>query len=171
MKEQFSLSTKRLEIAPLEVSDAYFIRELVNTEGWLKFIGNRNINTGTEAVAYIEKIKSNENISYWIVRLKDGEQSIGIITYIKRDYLDHHDIGFAFLPDSTGKGYAYEATSTVLYQLVNEQKLPRILATTIPENISSIKLLQKIGLQFEKEIEISNEKLHVYGADAGELKI
>lgn len=171
MKEQFSISTARLEIAPLAASDAYFIRELVNTEGWLKFIGNRNITTGTEAVAYIEKINSNENIAYWVVRLKSDEQSIGIITYIKRDYLDHHDIGFAFLPEHTNKGFAYEATSTVLGRLVVELKLPRILATTIPENISSIKLLQKMGLGFEKEIEINNEKLHVYGASADQLKL
>ena len=40
-----------------------------------------------------------------------------------------------------------------------------ILATTIPNNINSIKLLKKLGFQFDKEIETDNEKLHVYSIE------
>src|SRR5215218_9705823 len=93
------LITERLLIIPLATSDDSFILELVNTEGWISFIGNRNITSQVEAKAYIQKILENSNCSYWVVKLKEQQQSIGIITYIKRDYLEHHDIGFAFLPD------------------------------------------------------------------------
>ncbi len=170
MSLQSLISTDRLLIRPLTIHDNRFIFELVNTEGWIKFIGNRNITSQDEAIAYIQKILDSENISYWVVILKDDQESIGVITFIKRDYLEHHDIGFAFLPNFSQKGYAYEAAKAVLNELVKEHDLSRILATTLPENIHSIKLLKKMGLVFEKEIELEKEKLHVYGVSIDTLK-
>jgi RimJ/RimL family protein N-acetyltransferase len=157
------LTTERLLILPLTVSHSQFILKLVNTEGWLKFIGNRHVTIEVEAVAYIERILSHKHISYWVVQLKDSKQSIGIVTFIQRDNLDHPDIGFAFLPEYGNKGYAYEASKAVLNKLIKDKQLSYILATTIPENISSIKLLEKLGLRFEKEIEVDEQKLLVYG--------
>lgn len=162
-------TTDRLSINPLTVNDDNFILKLVNSEGWLKFIGNRNVNTRQEARAYILKILKNKNVKYWIVSVKETQTPAGIVTFIKRDYLNYPDIGFAFLPEFSGNGYAHEATSVVLKNLIQEQSVTHILATTIPENTSSIKLLKKFGLRFEKEIQVENEKLHVYGASVSEL--
>ena len=164
MSHKILLKTDRLLIAPLATNDNSFILELVNTDGWIKFIGNRNITSEIEATNYIQKIIDNPNTNYWLVKLKDNQTKIGIITFIKRDYLEHHDIGFAFLPNFTNNGYAYEATSAVLKNVIQDGNHKQILATTIPENISSIKLLKKLGLCFNKEIEIDKKKLHVYGA-------
>jgi ribosomal-protein-alanine N-acetyltransferase len=165
-----SIITERLLIKPLNIHDNDFIFELVNTEGWIKFIGNRNITTPLEAITYIKKILDNKNILYWIVQLKNSHEKIGVITFIKRDFLPHHDIGFAFLPQHAKQGFAYEATIAVLDSVINKYKPLHVLATTIPENTSSISLLQKIGLTFEKEFEVEKEKLHVYGASIEKLK-
>ncbi|MDQ6761423.1 MAG: GNAT family N-acetyltransferase [Bacteroidota bacterium] len=164
------LATQRLLIKPLNINDDEFILELLNTAGWIKFIGNRNITSLAEAKAYIQKILDNENIFYWAVQLKGHDENIGIVTFIKRDYLEHHDIGFAFLPRYFNQGYAYEATMVVLYEIISDINLSHILATTVPENITSIKLLQKMGLGFEKEIEVDKERLHVYGTSTDKLK-
>jgi [ribosomal protein S5]-alanine N-acetyltransferase len=161
---QFSLTTDRLLIEPLTITDTSFILELVNTEGWLRFIGDRNVRSEADAETYIQRILQNQNICYWVVKLKDGIEKIGVISYIKRDYLEHKDIGFAFLPQFFNKGYAYEATSGILERVLREDKLTHILATTIPENTSSIRLLEKMGLSFEKEIQVEKDTLHVYGA-------
>jgi [ribosomal protein S5]-alanine N-acetyltransferase len=161
---QFSLTTYRLLIEPLTITDTSFILELVNTEGWLRFIGDRNVRSEADAETYIQRILQNQNICYWVVKLKDGIEKIGVISYIKRDYLEHKDIGFAFLPQFFNKGYAYEATSGILERVLREDKLTHILATTIPENTSSIRLLEKMGLSFEKEIQVEKDTLHVYGA-------
>jgi RimJ/RimL family protein N-acetyltransferase len=164
-----SLSTRRLLIAPLTVNDAGFIFELVNTEGWLTFIGNRNIRTQTEAKAYIQKIIGNPEITYWVVKLKEDQIPMGIVTFIKRDYLPHPDIGFAFLPGFTGKGYAFEATRAVLDQLLCSNRLTYILATTVPGNVKSIRLLNKLGLQFERQTASANGKVDVYAAPVARL--
>jgi [ribosomal protein S5]-alanine N-acetyltransferase len=157
------LITERLIIKPLALTDVSFILELLNSEGWIKFIGNRNVTSQVEASTYIERILENKNIVYWVVKLRDSQVPVGIVTFIKRDYLEHHDIGFAFLPNFAKKGYAYEATNAVLQQLIRERNITHILAITVPENMKSIKLLKKIGLAFEKEIELANGKVDVYG--------
>ena len=155
-------TTDRLLIEPLSENDTDFILELVNTDGWLKFIGSRNINSKTDAIAYIQKINGNQNITYWTVKLIKTKVSIGIITFIKRDYLEYNDIGFAFLSKFSKKGFAFEATQKVLESLIENKKITNILATTIPENINSITLLEKLGFYFDKKIEIDNEILHIY---------
>lgn len=164
MTDESFLETDRLLINPLTTDDDLFIFALVNSAGWIKFIGNRNITSKNEAGTYIQKILQNKNISYWVVKLKDDQERIGIITFIKRDYLAHHDIGFAFLPEFSGRGYAYEATNAVLHKLLLNYNLPHILAVTMAENISSIKLLKKLGLDFENEITVENQLVHIYGA-------
>ncbi|MEO8569941.1 MAG: GNAT family N-acetyltransferase [Ginsengibacter sp.] len=165
------IETDRLLIKPLMIDDHLFILELVNTEGWIKFIGNRNITSQAEAMAYIQKVLNNENIFYWVVQLKGSNEKMGIITFIKRDYLEHHDIGFAFLPRFFKNGYAYEATVAVLNKILKELVHAHILATTVPGNISSIRLLNKIGLVFENEIEVEKEKVQVYGVSVDKLKV
>ncbi len=170
MNFPFLIETPRLVMKPLNFNDGEFIFELLNTEGWIKFIGNRNIASQHDAVTYIQKILENKDIFYWTVQLKDTQENIGLVTFIKRDYLTHHDIGFAFLPAFQTVGYAYEATIAVLDKLINEMKLTHILATTVPKNIKSIKLLQKMGLIFEREIEVEKVKLHVYGRSGDKTK-
>jgi ribosomal-protein-alanine N-acetyltransferase len=154
--------TEFLYIEPLSINDSMFILELVNTPGWLKFIGDRNVRTQEYAISYINRILGNPDVAYWTVRLKTNQVPIGVITLIKRDYLPHHDLGFAFLPQFSGKGYAYEATKKVIEELSKETYYSVLLAITIKNNTSSIKLLERTGFKFEKIIKVENDELAVY---------
>jgi [ribosomal protein S5]-alanine N-acetyltransferase len=156
------LDTIRLSLHPLSLNDHTFIFELVNTEGWLQFIGNRNVTTLEETQTYIQKMMDHPNIHYWVVRLNEGSIPIGIVTLIKRDDLEYHDIGFAFLPQFGKKGYAHEATFAVLKEIKKEKAHPQILATTLKNNIRSIQLLEKLGFQFEKWIQQADTELLLY---------
>ena len=154
--------TKYLFIEPLSQKDAPFIFELVNTPGWLKFIGDRNVRDLDYALAYIERILSNPNVAYWVVKLKKDLTSIGVITLIKRDYLQHHDLGFAFLPEYSGKGFAFEALSEVIVQLSKLSEHTVFEAITIKDNFASIKLLEKSGFVFNKTIQVEQDELCLY---------
>lgn len=156
------IDTKRLVLNRLTTQDAGFIFSLVNTPGWIQFIGDRNILTEQDAIRYINKINGNPDIIYWVASLKPHKTKTGIITFIKRDYLDYHDIGFAFLPEFGGKGYAFEATTAILQHLQQNTPHETILATTIPSNEKSIKLLKRLGFHFLKEIENDSDYLSVY---------
>lgn len=166
---QTNYQTKRLILNKLSLDDEAFIIELLNTPDWIKFIGDRNIRTQEDATAYIQKIIDNPNINYWVAKLPDEKTSIGIITFIKRDYLEQYDIGFAFLSKFANKGFAHEATLAVLNDVINSPSHTHILATTVKENTNSIKLLEKLGFRFEKEIEHENNLLLIYSVSVDKL--
>lgn len=154
------IKTERLLLTPLTVNDGSFILELVNTEGWFQFIGDRDVHSENEATGYIKKILEQPDIQYWVVRLAENDMAVGIITWIKRAYLEHPDIGFAFLPVFANNGYAFEATKAVL-EIVSDSGDP-VLSITRPDNSRAIKLLNKLDFRFEEEILVKEERLKVY---------
>lgn len=146
------LETDRLTFRQLTLADAPFIVELVNTPGWLRFIGERNIKTSEQAENYLENgpiaSYAQNGFGLYGVELKSEKTLIGMCGLIKRETLPDPDIGFAFLPEFTGSGFAFEAADAVMSLATNTLKLPVVLAITLPENESSRKLLEKIGLKF-----------------------
>jgi RimJ/RimL family protein N-acetyltransferase len=159
---QHTIITSRLILNMLSLEDHDFVLRLVNSEGWIEFIGDRNVHTKEDAIAYINRIISTQNLFYWVVRIKEENTSIGIISFLKRAYLEHFDIGFAFLPEFTNNGFAYEASKEVLSVVNKMTEYSSVLATTIPQNVNSIKLLNKLGFHFEKQMEVENKNLHIY---------
>ncbi len=101
---------------------------------------------------YIEKTLKNPDIIYWVVKTIDEKDSMGIISFVKRENLEHRDIGFAFLPSFSKRGYAFEAAEIVLKDLLQDPENQIILATMKAENIDSIKLIEKLGFHFDNEI-------------------
>lgn len=146
----------------MSVNDCEFTIELVNTDEWKTFIGNRNIHTREEASEFIRRNTDDPDSFIWTVFLKKTEIPVGIITLLKRDYLEYHDIGFAFLPEHFHKGYAFESSDAVLNYIKTNAIYEHIQATTSKENFSSVKLLEKLGFRFEKEILIENKRSNVY---------
>ena len=159
---QNEIITERLSLNLLTIDDCDFVKRLVNTEGWIAFIGDRYVHTNDDAIAYVTKILNTENLFYWVVRTRDNNTPVGIISFMKRNYLENFDIGFAFLPEYNGNGYAYEAAKEVLSMVSKTPGYYPVVATTVPQNAKSIKLLTKLGLHFEKEIEVEDEVLQVY---------
>jgi len=162
---QTNYKTERLLLRTLIITDAAFIFELVNTAGWIQFIGDRNVHSLEDAEQYIQKILSNTDVHYRVVTLQDEHTAVGIVTLIKRNYLEHHDIGFAFLPTYAKQGYAFEAAQAVLTDLLQSNQHEIILATTLKENNPSIQLLQKLGFSFSKEINNGNDVLQLFAVN------
>ncbi len=154
------LETERLILRQFTIDDTKFILELVNSQGWIANIGDRNIKTNEQAKVYLQngplKSYTLNGFGLWLVEVKSDKTSIGMCGIIKRDNLENPDIGFAFLPAFTGKGFAYEIANATLAFAINTLKIPVILGITIPANKASIKLLEKIGLKFSKTFNLPN---------------
>ena len=154
------LETERLIINKFSVDDAAFVLELLNTPDWLAFIGDRNVHTLDDAKQYIltGALTSYDRFGFgpYIVKLKSNNVPIGICGLYKRDALPDVDIGFAFLPAYAGKGYGYESASAVLTYAKTVLGLTRMTGITKPTNQNSIRLLEKMGLRFEKKISFGN---------------
>jgi RimJ/RimL family protein N-acetyltransferase len=161
------LETDRLVLRRLSIEDAVFVFELVNEPAFIQFIGDKGVRTLDDARDYILKgpVDSYERYGFglYLCELKDTRASIGICGLIKRDCLDDVDIGFAFLPEFWGRGYCYEAASAVLATGKREFGLDRIVAVTSPDNERSIKVLEKLGMRFERMVRLAD--------DASEVKL
>jgi RimJ/RimL family protein N-acetyltransferase len=161
------LETDRLILRHLAPDDAAFILELLNDPGWLRFIGDRGIRTIEEARAYILKgpVVSYERHGFglYLAARKADKVPIGICGLLKRDALPDVEVGFALLPQFYGQGYAFEAAAASMAHGRSRLGLTRIAAVTVPGNERSIHLLEKLGLRFEKMIQLS--------ANAPEIKL
>lgn len=153
--------TERLLLRRLKVEDAAFMCELLNSEGWLKYIGDRQVKTMEAAEKYLkEKVMlgySMNGLGMLMVENKDPKVSMGICGLVTREGLEAPDIGFAFLPAYTGMGFAYESAIPVLQFAREELRLPKVQAITVKENKASIRLLQKLGLLFTKTTKVPND--------------
>jgi RimJ/RimL family protein N-acetyltransferase len=149
----YVLETERLILRRLTTAAAAFIFELVNEPSFLQNIGDRNVRTHADAIRYIEQgpIASYDQHGFglYLVELKDLHVPIGICGVLRRDTLEYPDIGFAFLPHFWRQGYAIESAKAVMGYARNVLGLKAIAAITSPDNEASIKLLEKLGFQFQ----------------------
>lgn len=143
------LRTERLQLREYTTKDAPFLFQLMNSEGWLENIGDRSISTIEDAEAYIQKFYlssySKQGFGPYLVSLKDGTP-LGSSGLYKRDNLEYPDVGFAFLSEFANQGYAFEAGTAVMHFALEKLGLKTIVGITLPKNLSSIKLLKKLGL-------------------------
>ncbi len=163
-----NIETERLLLKPVSVDDTVFIYELYNSPRFIEFIGDRNIRNKDDARNYIinrfiPQIEKSGYGNYVIVRKDDG-QKIGSVGIFERDGLDVNDIGFSFLPEFEGKGFGFEAASALMEIAFKEFGLKKLSAITTDANISSRKLIEKLGLSFQKKIQLPNvdEELRYY---------
>lgn len=144
------ISTERLNLREFTLNDAEFVVELLNTEGWLRYIGDRNVKTAEDAKAYLSngilKGYKESGFGFYLVELKEDKTPIGMCGLIKRATLKNPDIGFAFLPEFTKFGYAFEAATATMDLARNRFKMETVWGITLPENGYSIRLLEKIGM-------------------------
>src|ERR1035437_1379002 len=91
------IETERLILSHFTPADTAFIIELLNTESWKQFIGDRNIKTEEDARNYLlngpMKSYAQNNFGLYKVILKEGNTPIGMCGLIKRDTLEDVDIG------------------------------------------------------------------------------
>jgi RimJ/RimL family protein N-acetyltransferase len=149
------LQTERLRMRRMAPGDAAFMLGLLNDPAWHRFIGDRGIRTLDGARDYIVTgpmaMVARLGFGFDVVERREDGCPIGVCGMAKRDFLDDVDIGYAFLPQYGGRGYAIEAARAVLAH-AEERGLQRIVATVRPDNSASIRLLEKLGLRFERII-------------------
>lgn len=148
--------TTRLIISELSLDDAPFFLKLVNTPNWIKYIGERNLRTVKDAEDYLTngtlKSYKERGFGFYKLQRKQDHTTIGICGLIKRDELEDVDMGFAFLPEYEGQGFGYEASIAVLKVAKERFHLKRLVAITLPINVKSIKLLEKLGFMYQKKV-------------------
>ena len=167
------LFTERLAIRPFTEGDAAFVLELVNDADWQRFIGDKNVHSLDEARRYLR----DGPMAMWarrghglccVERTSDGT-AVGMCGLIKRDTLDDIDLGFAFLPTARGQGFAREAAAATLAHGFSTLGLTRIVAITDIDNQASARVLESVGLRFERLLPVGadGKALRLFAIEAG----
>ena len=168
---EYILETERLTVRELQYDDSSFIIQLLNCPGWLQYIGDRNVRTTEDAIRYIDegprKSYREKGFGLYVVETKNNRISIGICGLLKRDAIRHPDIGFAFLPEFEGHGYALEVAQAIMRYAKDYLKITNVCAITKADNVRSIRLLEKLGFVYVRQIRLpsTNEELLLYSTD------
>ena len=153
-KDMDIISTERLHLRVMRLDDAEFYLRLVNEPTFISNIRDKGIRTLDESRASIETgaLASQEKFgfSFYLVEDRTTHLPMGICGLTKRDSLDDVDLGYAFLPEFCGQGYAYEAALAVLTHTKNSLPIKQLAAITSPTNERSNRLLIKLGFIFQK---------------------
>lgn len=144
-------TSARLRYDELDTDDADFILELTNSEGWLRYIGDRGIRTLDDARRYIDDgprtLYRTHGYGLWRISRTDDPTPIGLCGLVRRNSLPGPDLGFAFLPAFWGAGYAREAACACLDFAREVLQLRELLAICQPDNAASLRLLEALGFE------------------------
>ena len=153
--------TERLLLRHATADDAAFVLGLLNEPSFLRFIGDRGVRTLDDAHRYIADrlVGSYERHGFgmWVVERLDLAGPLGISGIVRRDTLPGPDIGFAFLPEHWGRGYAFESALAVRDHAFGALGLPRLLAIANQDNAPSIRLLERLGMSLVERRALSED--------------
>lgn len=157
--------TERLVLRWLTLADAEFMLRLLNEPSFLANIGDRGVRTLADAEAYLQNgpLASYEQHGFglYLVLLKAGGIPIGVSGLLRREYLEDADLGFAFVPEHWQRGYAVESAAAVVEHARASLGITRFLGITNPDNSGSIRVLEKLGLTFNRMLQMPGETAEV----------
>ncbi|MCI5107902.1 MAG: GNAT family N-acetyltransferase [Pseudomonadales bacterium] len=143
--------TARLSFRHADEGDASFMLRLLNEPSWRRFITDHSVDSEEAARAYLqERILPGyrSGLGFCLLESSQDGSPLGICGLIKRDYLEHIDLGFALLEQYWGQGYAAEAARATIDYAFGELALDELWAVTVPANANSIRLLERLGFQY-----------------------
>ena len=156
------VNTPRLRLRPVILDDAPFVRELFNDPACLRFIGDKHIHSLADARQYIQqgpqRMYQRFQFGLLVMEQHVDPHAIGICGLLQRDYLACPDLGFALLPAYRNQGFVYEAAQEVLKDAFARLQLRRIAALTSVENVASIAVLQKLGMQTAGRVVVDGQQ-------------
>ena len=118
--------------------------------------------TWTETEVYLQTILENydngSGLIRWNVEERETGAFVGVIGLFRLPDDSDWEIGYRFFPEFWGKGYATEALRVVIDYAFGHLNLPRLVAVANPENRASSRVMEKVGMRFER-------MAFYYGAD------
>ncbi|MFE4711880.1 GNAT family N-acetyltransferase [Paenibacillus sp. NPDC056722] len=147
------LETERLHLRKMKVSDSSSLFKIWSDPEVTKFM---NVSCFTDEHQAIEMINLLDDLSRDLKAIrfsiinKESNEIIGSCGYNSLDFENEKaEIGYDIAKSFWGRGYASEALSSLLDYAFSSLKLNRIEAKVDPQNVNSIKLLQKLNFTFE----------------------
>jgi ribosomal-protein-alanine N-acetyltransferase len=155
------IETSRLRIRELSVEDAEFVFRLVNEPAFIANIGDKGVRTLEDARSFISegpwRFQEKRGYGQFLVEHKEDGDPVGICGLLFRDSLNLTDVGFAILAKHRGRGFALEAAKAVMKYGFSELRAEEIVGLTSAENTASIRVLEKLGMKFDRIVKMSDD--------------
>ncbi len=135
---------------PHEMSDAAFMMYLNSDPEVVRYTGDSPFKDIQEAEVIMERLRKQfqfDRTGRFIVELKETGEPIGWCGLRWFPEVVMHDLGYRFLKNAWGKGYATETSIACLSYGKNDLKLKRVFAKAMRENLASIRVLEKLGFK------------------------
>ncbi len=163
------METPRLLLRQFTMADASLILGLNSKAATVKFLHEPLLQTIADAEKVLTQIilpQYKLNLGRWAVHLKDSNAFIGWCGLKYSAALNETDIGYRFLEQYWGKGYATEAAKHTLEYAFNTLHLQSVTGRAHIDNTASIKILETIGMQFIQNEVIDDCPVKMYTAVA-----
>ena len=166
------IETSRLLLRTFTLSDAPLIYELNIDPDVTRYTGDP-IKNLDHAQQVLEQVILPQYALYnhgrWAVHVKPELDPIcigfigwcGLKTRPERNEID---LGYRFMKKAWGKGYASEAAFACLQYGFEKLSLPRVVGRAMPQNIGSLRVLEKCGMQYIGEEMVDDHPAKTYEA-------
>jgi len=147
------IETERLLLREIMPSDKENLYSLHSDPDVQKYTGEEVVESVEEIEKAIEGRIDHYNqfgFGRWAVIVKDEMQFVGWAGLLYLPEFDEIDLGYRFLSKYWGKGMATEASLAILTYGFETLKLNKIIAVAMKENKASIRVMQKVGMEFHK---------------------
>ncbi|MGO4476186.1 GNAT family N-acetyltransferase [Massilia sp. 2TAF26] len=153
------METERLILRPFTLDDAEAWLPLITLPEIIRYTGDTPVSTVDEAREILRTRPLRDYAVHGYGRMAVVEKSsarlVGFSGLKYLEDLDEVDVGYRFLPDCWGKGYATESARVLMVQGVREHGVKRIVGMVHPENAASGRVLEKLGLVYERPLELA----------------
>lgn len=146
--------TKRLSHRAMTVDDAVAFYALNSHPEVMRYTGEPPLQSVEEAREMIAAYPdfNTHGFGRWGCVLKETGAMIGFCGLKYLDELGEVDVGFRFLPEYWGRGVATEACRACVELGFETMGLERTIALVLPENVASIRVLEKTGMRRDGEV-------------------
>jgi RimJ/RimL family protein N-acetyltransferase len=168
------LTTPRLILRRFTEADASLVYQLNSNPEVVKYVHEpllQNEEAARKIIVDIILPQYENNLGRWAIHTKATNEFIGWCGLKFLQESGEIDLGYRFHPFAWGKGYATEAAQHVLDYGFKMLHLKEIIGRAHVENIGSLNVLQKIGMQFIKESIEDNCPVKIFRSINAELSI
>jgi ribosomal-protein-alanine N-acetyltransferase len=147
------LTTERLILREFELTDAEAMFNLNRDEEVLRYTGDKQFESIEDANNFFKNYPDYEKNGFgrWALVTKGDKEVIGWCG-LKKHEDNTVDIGYRIFKNQWNKGYATEASIACLEYGFQVFELDEIIANAATENKASIRVMEKIGMEFQQNM-------------------
>jgi len=162
-----AFDTPRFSLSEFHSNDALGLYLLNRSTEALRYTGDVPFPSVAAASEFIDNYDCYERLGFgrWAVHEKTSGAFAGWCGLGMAREDEDIDIGFRFLPAVWGRGYATECAQATLTHALQVLRVVRVIGRAHPQNLASIRVLQKIGMQFVAEQQQEDGRWAIYAIE------